>query len=369
MRVKYVTKLHQVEQLSPDELEKLQEVEEKYRFRTNTYYLSLINWDDPNDPIRKIAIPSQEELEDWGSVDASHEIDYTKMRGLQHKYPDTALFLVTNVCGTYCRFCYRKRLFFNDNRETLIPDIGENIEYIRNHPEITNVLLTGGDPLILSTPRLENIISQLSEINHVRIIRIGSKIPASNPYRILNDPSLLEMISKYSKPDRRIYVITQFNHPRELTDVAVKALDELRKAGVELANQLPLMRGINDKPDVLKELFQKLSFVGNPPYYVFQMRPTIGNKPFVVPIVEGYKIFQRAIADVSGLAKRARFVMSHHTGKIEIMGMFDDKLILRRHRTVKCKDKYMIMIFKAKSDAYWLDDLGEPLYIYNSSED
>ncbi len=365
MRVKYLTKLSQVEQFSPEELKKLQKVEKKYRFRTNTYYLSLINWDDPDDPIRKIAIPQLEELEEWGSVDASHEADYTKMQGLQHKYPDTALFLVTNVCGTYCRFCFRKRLFFDHNEETLRPDISEDIEYIRSHPEITNVLLTGGDPLILSTPQLEKIISQLREIDHVKIIRIGSKIPASNPYRILDDPSLLEMISKYSFPDRRIYVITQFNHPRELTDVAIEALDKLRRAGAELANQTPLMRGINDKPEVLKELFQKLSFVGNPPYYVFQVRPTVGNKPFAVPIVEGFKIFQRAIADVSGLAKRARFVMSHHTGKIEIMGLFDNKLVLRRHRTAKREDECMIMVYEAKPDAYWLEDLGEPLYTYS----
>ncbi len=363
MRVRYYSRLEQVPYLSDEEKERLAPVEKEFRFRTNDYYLSLINWDDPNDPIRRIAVPSLDELEPWGSIDASKEALYTKMRGLQHKYPDTALFLATNVCGTFCRFCFRKRLFFKDNVETLTPDISKNIEYIKEHSEITNVLLTGGDPLILSTQKLLNIISELRKIDHVKIIRIGSKIPASNPYRILDDPALLDMIRMYSYPDRRIYIITQFNHPRELTPVAIEALKKLREAGAVLSNQTPLMRGINDDPDVLEELLRRLSFVGDPPYYVFQVRPTIGNKPFAVPIVEAYKIFQEAIANISGLAKRARYVMSHATGKIEIMALFDNKLVLRYHRAANRADEGKIMVYEAKPDAYWLDDLGEPLHV------
>ena len=357
MSVRYLTSLSQVRQLDADEIKRLSEVEKKYKFRTNEYYLSLINWDDPNDPIRKIAIPSPEELEDWGSIDASQESKYTRMRGIQHKYPDTALLLAVNVCGTFCRFCFRKRLFFKENLETISPDISDNIDYIRKHPEITNVLLTGGDPFILSTQKLERIISQIREIEHIQIVRIGSKIPASNPYRIVEDPSLLEMISKYSSPRKRIYIITQFNHPRELTDVAIEALDKMLGAGAILSNQTPLMRGINDDPDVLAELLKKLSFVGNPPYYVFQVRPTIGNKPFAIPLVETYRIFQQALSKISGLAKRTRLIMSHATGKIEIMAVADGKIVLRYHRAANREDEGRIMIYPAKPDAYWLEDL------------
>ena len=365
MEIKYLNKLSQVKQIPPKERKKLEAVEKKYCFRTNTYYLSLINWDDPDDPIRKIAIPSTDELQSWGKVDASQESKYTKHRGLQHKYPDTALFLVTNVCGTYCRFCFRKRLFFPDNVETIRKDIGDGIEYIKNHPEITNVLLTGGDPLIVSTNKLEHIISELRKIEHIKIVRIGTKIPASNPYRILDDPELLEMIKKYSYPDKRIYIITQFNHPRELTDVAIEALEKLHSAGAILANQTPLMRGINSDPEILAELLQKLSFVGNPPYYVFQVRPTVGNKPFALPLVQSYKIFQKAIMNVSGLAKRAKLVMSHYTGKIEIVGVYDGRIVFRRHRTANRKEESEIMIYDVPKDrdVYWLDDLDEPVYI------
>ncbi len=344
-------------QFNAEELQKLREVEEKYKFRTNEYYLSLIDWDDPDDPIRKIAVPTVEELENWGDVDASLESRYTKLRGIQHKYPDTALLLIVNVCGTFCRFCFRKRLFFKENVETISPDISDNIEYIKQHSEITNVLLTGGDPLVLSTSKLEKIISKLREIEHIKIIRIGSKIPASNPYRITEDPTLLEMIRGYSFPRKKIYIITQFNHPRELTEIAVEALDKLRDAGAILSNQTPLMRGINDNPDVLSELLRKLSFVGNPPYYIFQMRPTVGNKPFAIPLVKSYEIFQQALAQVSGLAKRTRLIMSHSTGKIEIMAVTEGKIILRYHRAAQRENEGRVMIYRANPDAYWLDDL------------
>ncbi len=359
MAIHYLNKLSQIPQLSKEELENLAPVEEKFRFRTNEYYLSLIDWDDPNDPIRKIVIPSPDELESWGDIDASKEYQYTKLRGMQHKYPDTALLLAVNVCGTFCRFCFRKRLFFKGSMETLAPDISDDIDYIREHSEITNVLVTGGDPLILATHKLEHIVSELRKIEHVKIIRIGSKMPATNPYRILDDPTLPEMIRKYSLPDKKIYIITHFNHPRELTPVAIEALDMLRNAGAILSNQTPLMRGVNDDPDVLADLLKKLSFVGNAPYYVFQVRPTVGNKPFAMPIVETYEVFQKAIAQVSGLAKRTRLIMSHFTGKLEILAIADDSIILRYHRAADRSDEGRIMLFEAKPDAYWLDDLGE----------
>ncbi|MDP6737271.1 MAG: KamA family radical SAM protein, partial [Nitrospinaceae bacterium] len=145
---KYLTKLEQVPQLRPDEREELEEVGQKFVFRSNDYYQSLIDWSDPEDPIRRIVIPDVRELDEWGQLDASNEEKYTKVKGLEHKYTSTALLLVNEVCAAYCRFCFRKRLFMNENEE-VTKDVSEGIEYIRRHPEISNVLLTGGDPLIM----------------------------------------------------------------------------------------------------------------------------------------------------------------------------------------------------------------------------
>ena len=177
---------------------------------------------------------------------------YTVLKGLEHKYPDTGLLLVNNVCGAYCRFCFRKRLFTEDNDE-VTHDISEAVEYIRRHPEINNILLTGGDPLIMSTGKLEAIIRQIRAIDHVRIIRIGSKMPAFDPYRIVRDASLLEMLGRYSTRDKKIYVMAHFNHPRELTDIAIEALVMLQKAGVAIVNQSPMIRGVNDDPAVIAD--------------------------------------------------------------------------------------------------------------------
>lgn len=243
----------------------------------------------------------------------------------------------------------------------LVKAVSADIEYIRNHPEITNVLLTGGDPLFLSTRRLERIIRELRTIDHVRIIRIGSKIPAYNPFRIINDPTLLEMIRTYSTAKKRIYVMTQFNHPREVTPESMKGADLLQRAGALTANQTPLLRGINDDPDVLSDLFRKLSFIGIAPYYVFQCRPTLGNHHFAIPIEESYLLFERAKKNCSGLAKRPHFVMSHKTGKIAIVGLDEDYMYLRYHQAAIEEDIGKFMVFRRNPEALWLEDLGDPV--------
>lgn len=352
---RYLRSLEKVKELDKEERKRLKRVEERFAFASNEYYLSLINWEDPDDPIRKIVIPSEEELEHWGALDASAESDYSIAPGLQHKYDQTALLLVSDMCGGFCRFCFRKRLFLENNRE-VIKDISKDVEYIREHPEISNVLLTGGDPLILSTKLLEGIVQQIREIDHVRIIRIGSKIPAYYPFRIINDPSLLELIRTYSTKRNRIYIMTQFNHPRELTETAVEGIDFLRKAGAILANQTPILRGINDDPETLATLFRELSFVGIPPYYVFQCRPTLGNHHFTIPIEEAYRIFEQAKVRCSGLAKRARYVMSHRTGKIEIIGTDDQFTYLKYHQAAVGEDIGKLMVFAKNPDATWFDD-------------
>ncbi len=345
-------------QLSEQKQAELKKVTDKFAFRSNDYYLSLIDWDDPDDPIRTIIIPHTRELDEWGRLDPSDEKAYTIMPGLEHKYNSTALLLVSNVCDGICRYCFRKRVFMEPQSEYL-RDLPAAIQYINQHREITNVLLTGGDPLVLTTSKLENIIRHLRGIDHVRIIRIGTKTPVFNPYRIVDDTALLEMIEKYSTEQKKIYIMTHFVHPRELTDLAVKAVEMLQKAGAMIANQTPLIRGLNDNPEVLAELLAKLSFTGIVPYYIFQCRPALGNKAYTVPIEQGYEITEQAKARVSGLAKRARFVMSHSTGKIEIVGKTEELVYFRYHRAAKDEDSGRFLAFKSNPNAYWLDDYDE----------
>ena len=355
---RYINRLDQVPQLSTREQEILKPVARKFAFRTNEYYQSLIDWDDPNDPIHRIVIPDTFELLPGGELDASHEDAYTVAPGCQHKYRHTALLLASDVCGAYCRFCFRKRLFM-DGSDEVLRDVSQGLDYISSHPEISNVLLTGGDPLIMSTGKLENIIRQLRQIDHVKIIRIGTKIPAFNPFRILDDPALLEMLDRYSIKHYRIYMVVQFNHPRELTPEAVEAMDMVHRTGVVTVNQTPLLRGINDDPIVLTELFNRLSYIGVPPYYVFQCRPTAGNSTFSTPVELSMDIFDCARHNCSGLAKRARLTMSHATGKIEILARDDEFVYFKYHRAHDPRLKGRFFRCRCNPNAYWLDDYEE----------
>ncbi len=360
--LRYITRINQIPDLdvflSRDERKGMEEVEQIFPFRSNEYYLSLIDWNDPEDPIRRIVIPDSRELDVTGTLDPSSEGSYTVLPGLQHKYPQTALLLLSDVCGGICRFCFRKRLFLQKEHE-IASDIPICLDYIRDHKEITNVLLTGGDPLMLSTGQLESVIRELRTIDHVQIIRLGSKLPAYNPHRILDDSALREMLRRYSTPDKRIYVMAQFNHPRELTGSALKALDQLRDAGVVVVNQTPLIAGVNDSPHILADLFRRLSFTGVSSYYVFQCRPTIGNRLFTVPLETSFRIVHEAFSFCSGLAKRARFIMSHATGKIEVVGSTGDRVFMRYHQAARKEDQGRFMIFPSRPEAVWLDDYEE----------
>jgi KamA family protein len=359
---RYITSIDQIpelKELNDLERKKLKTVEERYAFRTNGYYQSLINWEDTEDPIRRIVIPSTDELQPWGELDASGESLYAKAPGLEHKYSDTAVLLVSDVCGALCRFCFRKRLFMDDNQE-VARDVSAGLAYIRKHPEINNVLVTGGDPLLLSTRKLTAIIEKLRAIDHVRIIRIGSKMPAFNPFRILDDPELLQMFKTHSLPDKRIYLMAQFNHPRELTAEARHAIDLVLQSGVSIMHQTPMIRGVNNNPDVLSELFNELSYLGVAPYYVFQCRPTEGNAAYTVPIEEGYRIFTEALGNCSGLARRCRYAMSHATGKIEVAGLTGEQVFFRYHRPADPHQGIgKLLAFARNPEAYWLDDYTE----------
>jgi len=341
--------------LSPDEKEQLTQVVQAHPMRVSPYYLSLIDWNDPHDPIRKIAVPSLDELNIEGVYDTSGEAENTKMPGLQHKYAETALILATNRCATYCRHCFRKRLVGLPTAE-IVSRFEDAADYIAKHEEINNVLISGGDPLVLSNEVIETFLEALSKIDHLRFIRFGSRTPVTLPSRF-SDPELLALFKKYSQIDRRLYVVTQFNHPREITPQSVTAVNNLLKAGVLLSNQTVLLRGVNDDPDTLATLMNRLVSIGVAPYYVFQCRPVKRVKThFQVPICKGVKIVEQAKANCNGHSKRFKYVMSHKTGKVEILGILDDEVYFKYHEA-KNRENLGVM-FKRRVDgkAGWLDD-------------
>ncbi|MEW5995037.1 MAG: KamA family radical SAM protein, partial [Candidatus Zixiibacteriota bacterium] len=223
--------------------------------------------------------------------------------------------------------------------------------------DVDNVLLTGGDPMVLRTTQLERIIRTLRQVEHVKVIRIGSKMPAYDPYRFLNDDKLFAVFEKYSQPDRRIYMVCHFDHPRELTPQSRAVIDRLLKCGVICVNQNPIVRGVSDGPEVMAELWNELSYIGCPQYYVFQGRPTAGNAPFRIPIVEAYRRIEQAKKRCSGLAKRPKFVMSHESGKLEIVGVGRRHIYLKYHRARHADDEQRFLVCHRDDKAYWLDDL------------
>ena len=355
-KVRHYRSVAQVPRLSDRETATLRRVETVYAFRANDYYLGLIDWDDPDDPIRRLVIPDIEEMADWGRLDASNEAANTVAPGVQHKYRDTALVLAAPTCAAYCRYCFRKRLFMADNEEADL-DLGPAVAYVARHKEIRDVLLTGGDPLVLSTDRLLDVVERCAAVPHVRVVRIGSKTVAFNPYRVLDDPALPARLGRVVAGGTAVYLMAHFDHPRELTEPARAGLRMLQDAGISIVNQCPLIRGVNADAGVLTELFTTMSVLGAPQYYLFQGRPTAGNEPFAVPLVEGWRMFDAARRRCSGLARRARFCMSHADGKIEVVGIDRQRIYCRFHRARDPEQESAMIVCRRDDRAHWLDDL------------
>ncbi|MBF0179560.1 MAG: KamA family radical SAM protein [Magnetococcales bacterium] len=347
--------LEQVQEMTDAEKDVFNDVTKIHAFSSNHYYLSLIDWRDPRDPIRRLVIPASQELDAWGNDDPSREASHTPIPGLQHKYGSTALLLVSNRCASICRYCFRKRIFRQHHSE-MVGDFNRVLEYLRARREITNILLTGGDPLMLTTGRLDEILTRLREIEHIGIIRIGSKMPAFMPQRINDDPELLAMLRSHCQADKRIYLITHFTHPRELTRQAIASVDALLGHGMIVANQCPLIRGINDDARVLATLLRRLAWIGAPAYYLFQCRPARGNLHFTVPLEEGIMIFNEAKANCSGLAKRVRYVMSHPSGKIEMIGLTEESVIFQYWQAADRREFNRVFTAPRNPRALWLDD-------------
>jgi lysine 2,3-aminomutase len=341
--------------LSPKEEKNLKRIIQKHPMRVTSYYMSLIDWDDPYDPIRKMAIPSVKEFNLQGSYDTSGEAENTKLSGLQHKYQETALILATNRCATYCRYCFRKRLVGLPTEE-IIERFEDAAVYIKQNENINNVLISGGDPLVLDTEVIEKILSILSDFSQLKFIRFGSKTPVTFPSRF-EDDGLLRVLSRYSRSDRRIYVVTQFNHPKEITKQSIKAVDSLIKSGVIINNQTVLLKGVNDNPETLANLQNNLVSIGINPYYVFQCRPVKRVKHhFQVPLCRGIEIVERAKEHCNGHSKRFKYIMSHKTGKIEILGIFNNEIFFKYHQAKDRENLGKIFTRSVDEDAGWVDD-------------
>jgi KamA family protein len=347
--------------LSRKEIKKLNRITARHPMKVTSYYMSLIDWSNPADPIRKMAIPSLDELSLQGSYDTSGEVENTKLQGLQQKYSETALILATNRCAMYCRYCFRKRLVGRRETREIIEDFEAPVRYIRHHTEINNVLISGGDPLVLPNEIIDKFLSMLSDVSHLDFIRFGSRAPVTFPSRF-RDNELLELMAEYSTPERRLFVVTQFNHPKEITKQSIEAVDNLIKSGVIVNNQTILLKGVNDSAETLAELMNRLVGIGVNPYYVFQCRPVKRvKKQFQVPICEGINIIEKAKAKCNGPSKSFRYIMSHKTGKIEIVGIVDNEAYFKYHQAKNRKN--LGKIFKRKIDekAGWLDDFKSAL--------
>ena len=277
-------------------LNEVKKVIKKYPMCISPYYFSLIEKKD--DPIWKQCIPSKKELKNSKIMweDPLCEERDSPIPGLTHRYPDRVLFLVSNSCAVFCRFCTRKRKVGVPIKNISKKQIEKGISYIKEHREIRDVILSGGDPLLLSTKYLEWIIKEIRSISHVEIIRIGTRIPCTFPQRI--DKQLCNMLKKYHP----IYINTHFNHPREITKESKKACEMLANVGIPLGNQTVLLKGVNDNPEIMKELLQKLLSIRVRPYYMYQADLTAGTEHFRTKINKGLEIIQNIRGFTSGIA-------------------------------------------------------------------
>jgi lysine 2,3-aminomutase len=270
----------------------------RYPLSVTPYYLSLINPNDPDDPIRKQAIPSLLEMTmgSMGAEDPLGEKEDTVVPGLIHRYPDRVLLVLTDICPVLCRHCTRKREWRNGGWVRPSSEVAAILDYISQHKAIRDVIISGGDPLTLSNRHLEDIISRIRRIKHVEIIRIGTRFPVVLPQRI--DKELCTMLAKYGP----IWLNTHFNHVREITPEAAEACDRLLRSGVPVNNQSVLLRGINDSVEAQMKLCHGLLKIKVRPYYLFQCDEVQGTEHLRTPVEVGIKIIEGMRGYTSGLA-------------------------------------------------------------------
>ncbi|MEN6348848.1 MAG: glutamate 2,3-aminomutase [Syntrophomonas sp.] len=295
-RIKDSQVLAQILELSDLDIKHIDKVGKVYRWAISPYYLSLINEDYQDNPIFRQAVPDVRELAPGGSLDPMNEALTSPVSCVTRRYPDRMIINVTNQCAMYCRHCQRRRNIGEIDRHSCLDDIAQAIDYVADNKEIRDVLITGGDALLLNEYLLDSILSRLDQIEHVEIKRIGTRVPVTMPQRIT--PELCEVIRKYPP----IYINTQFNHPLEITPEAKLACDRLIEAGAVLGNQSVLLRGVNDQPFVMRKLCQELLKIRVRPYYIFHAKNVQGTRHFQTSITEGMDIMRSLRGYTSGLA-------------------------------------------------------------------
>jgi lysine 2,3-aminomutase len=297
-RIETLEELRKHVHFTPEEAEGVEKCLGSLRMAITPYYLSLIDLDDPHDPVRRQAIPTAKELHHAAADqnDPLHEDINSPVAGLTHRYPDRVLFLITDQCSMYCRHCTRRR--FAGHTDAMVPmeQIDACINYVHEHSEVRDVLLSGGDALMVQDDKLEYILSKLREIKHVEIVRIGSRAPVVMPQRVTQE--LCAMLKKYHP----LWLNVHFNHPKEITEEAKKACAMLVDAGIPLGNQSVLLRGVNDCVHVMKELVQKLLQIRVRPYYIYQCDLSLGLEHFRTPVSKGIEIIEGLRGHTTGFA-------------------------------------------------------------------
>lgn len=313
----------------PD-LERLQQAADNFEFRISPAMLDLIK--EPGDPIWRQYIPALDELEITdGVLDSLGEDADSPVPNITHRYPDRALFLVSPVCATYCRFCTRRRKV-GDPEKIPMSQFESAFQYLEQHTEIRDVIMSGGDPLLLSDRRLDQIIGRLRQIKHLQVIRIGTRIPCHLPERIT--PELCDVLKKHHP----FYINTHFNHPDELTPAAIAACGRLADAGIPMGCQTVLLKGVNDDVDVMRELMQKLLAARVRPYYIYLCDNVAGVEHFKTTIEKGLEIYEGLRGWTSGLAVPQLVVDAPGGGgKIPLLPEYvvrltDDEIVIRNFK-------------------------------------
>lgn len=297
-RIETYEQLSQYFSFSAEEAEGIKKALAKFRMAITPYYLSLIDPNDPYDPVRRQCIPSGPEcnIAPADLLDPLHEDEDSPAPGLTHRYPDRVLFLITDMCSMYCRHCTRRRFAGQKDDESPADRIEKCLEYIEKTECVRDVLLSGGDALMVSDEKLEYIIGRLRKIKHVEIVRLGSRTPVVCPQRITDN--LCNMLKKYHP----IWLNTHFNHPNEMTPEAEAALAKLANAGIPLGNQTVLLRGVNDCVHVMKKLMHELVRNRVRPYYIYQCDLSMGLEHFRTPVSKGIEIIEALRGHTSGYA-------------------------------------------------------------------
>jgi len=297
-RIKTLVELDRFFPFSADERRILENVLTEFRLGITPYYLSLIDPNDPADPLRVQAVPTTEEFfyGNEGDADPLAEEDFSPVPGIVHRYPDRCLLIATNSCALYCRYCTRKRIMEAGEAPPLAKAFDTMIDYIAGTPTIRDVVISGGDPLTWSSRRPRQLLERLNAIPHLEIIRLGSRVPVALPQRI--DHELCSTLEQFGS----IWINVHFNHPREVTCEAAAACDRLLRSGIPLNNQSVLLRGVNDDVAVIKSLIHALMRIKVRPYYLYACDPVRGAKHFRTPISKGIEIIESLRGHTSGLA-------------------------------------------------------------------